>query len=240
VPNVILQNLVIRLPAPVPRRSFFRRSGTGGSDTQPYTTILNDISLCIKPGERVGLIGHNGAGKSTFLRALAGVYPAAHGRLEVTGTVRSLFSLHAGLDSDASARRNIYLIGLAQGIPYRKLRQREDEIIQFSGLEEVIDRPIRTFSNGMAMRLAYSATTSDSAEIMLIDEIVGTGDMEFQSRSIARTMELVEKAGLLVVASHDNAFLSNICSRGLVFDRGRIVFDGAIDDAINSYVNKSY
>jgi lipopolysaccharide transport system ATP-binding protein len=229
--RIRVQDLSIQFPIPATRRGLFKRAPTGGGTAH----ILRDVSAEFHEGECVGILGHNGAGKSTFLRTLAGVYQPISGSIAVHGDIRSLFSLHAGLDAEASGRRNIYLIGLAQGIPYPVLRHKEEEIIEFSGLAEFIDRPVRTYSNGMAMRLAFSVSTCQISEIMLIDEIIATGDLDFQNRSLARTFDIMSHSVLFVIASHDCHFLGRVCGRGIVFSHGRILFDGPIADAIEFY-----
>lgn len=234
--SILIRNLKLEIPLEQPRRYLWRRSRGATHLKSDRVKILQDISADISQGERVGLIGHNGAGKSTLLRAMAGVYPPTSGNIICAGNIRSLFSLHAGIDSDATARQNIYLIGLAQGIPYATLRKKEDEIIAFSGLEEFIDRPIRTFSAGMATRLSFSVTTCDDAEILLVDEIIGAGDLEFQQKAQARINSMMEASAIFVAASHNNVFLSQLCTRGIVMKNGSIVFDGEIDTAIGFYL----
>lgn len=196
---------------------------------------LKHINLDILPGQRVGLIGHNGAGKSTFLKMLAGLYPISSGRREVTGTVRSLFDLSLGFEPDASGRENILYRGLLLGLTPHFMREIEEEVVAFADLGEFIDYPIKTYSAGMQVRLAFAISTAVGGDILLLDEVIGAGDANFMAKAKQRIMGLIEKSEILVLASHDFGALQSICERGLVFHRGEIVFDGGITESIAEY-----
>lgn len=196
---------------------------------------LKNVTLSIKQGERVGLIGHNGAGKSTLLKTVAGLYPISSGKLEVHGEVRSLFDLSLGFEPDATGRENILYRGLLLGLTPKYMREREEEIVQFADLGEFIDYPIKTYSAGMQVRLAFAISTTVGGDILLLDEVIGTGDANFMSKAKQRIKSLIDKAEILVLASHDFNALRSICERGLVFERGRLVFDGRINEAIECY-----
>ncbi|HEF4759234.1 TPA: ABC transporter ATP-binding protein [Pseudomonas putida] len=196
---------------------------------------LKDVSVEIGSGERVGLLGHNGAGKSTFLKTVAGLYPISGGTLTVEGQVRSLFDLSLGFEPDATGRENILYRGLLLGLSPRFMRQKEEEIVAFAGLGEFIDYPIKTYSAGMQVRLAFAISTTVGGDILLLDEVIGAGDANFMSKAKARISSLIEQAEILVLASHDFGALKSICTRGLVFHHGALVFDGGIDDAIAEY-----
>lgn len=196
---------------------------------------LQNISLEIGPGERVGLLGHNGAGKSTFLKMLAGLYPISSGKRSVNGTIRSLFDLSLGFEPDASGRENILYRGLLLGLSPRFMREVEEEIVDFADLGEFIDYPIKTYSAGMQVRLAFAISTTVGGDILLLDEVIGAGDANFMAKARNRIMSLIEQSEILVLASHDFSALSTICERGLVFHHGEIVFDGEIHNAIMKY-----
>lgn len=196
---------------------------------------LNKISLKIYPGERVGLLGHNGAGKSTFLKMLAGLYPITSGKREVIGTVRSLFDLSLGFEPDASGRENILYRGLLLGLSPKFMRAVEEEIVEFAGLGEFIDYPIKTYSAGMQVRLAFAISTAVGGDILLLDEVIGAGDANFMAKAKQRIFGLIEQSEILVLASHDVGALTAICERGLVFHHGQVVFDGDINDSICFY-----
>lgn len=196
---------------------------------------LKNISLEIHPGERVGLLGHNGAGKSTFLKMVAGLYPISNGSRIVEGTVRSLFDLSLGFEPDATGRENILYRGLLLGLSPKFMRDAEKEVVAFADLGDFIDYPIKTYSAGMQVRLAFAISTAVGGDILLLDEVIGAGDANFMAKAKRRILELVEQSEILCLASHDLSALESICQRGLVFHHGQIVFDGAISEAISDY-----
>ncbi|MHC5230961.1 ABC transporter ATP-binding protein [Brucella sp. LJL56] len=196
---------------------------------------LKGVNLTIHPGERVGLLGHNGAGKSTFLKMLAGLYPISSGLRTVEGTVRSLFDISLGFEPDASGRENILYRGLLLGLTPKYMKSIQSEIIEFADIGEFIDYPIKTYSAGMQVRLAFAISTSVGGDILLLDEVIGAGDANFMGKARQRITDLIEKAEILVLASHDFSTLRSICTRGLVFHHGEVIFDGEMDKAIERY-----
>ena len=196
---------------------------------------LKNINLEIRAGERVGLLGHNGAGKTTFLKMVAGLYPISRGTRIVKGKVRSLFDLGMGFEPDATGRENILYRGLLLGLSPKYMRQLEAEIIAFADLGDFIDYPVKTYSAGMQVRLAFAISTIVSGDLLLLDEILGAGDANFMLKAKKRILELVERSEILVLASHDFASLKALCQRGIVFHHGEIVFDGLITEAISAY-----
>lgn len=196
---------------------------------------LKNITLGIKAGERVGLLGHNGAGKSTFLKTVAGLYPVSSGSVVVQGEIRSLFDLSMGFEPDATGRENILYRGLLLGLSPDFMREKEGEIVDFAGLGEFIDYPIKTYSAGMQVRLAFAISTAVGGDVLLLDEVIGAGDANFMAKAKQRINSLVEQAEILVLASHDFGALRNLCARGIVFHRGEIIFDGPVNSAIVEY-----
>jgi lipopolysaccharide transport system ATP-binding protein len=196
---------------------------------------LKNISVEIRAGERVGLLGHNGAGKSTFLKMLAGLYPPSSGERRVDGAVRSLFDLSLGFEPDASGRENILYRGLLLGLTPRFMRQIEEEIIEFADLGEFIDYPVKTYSTGMQVRLAFAISTAVGGDVLLIDEVIGAGDANFMAKAKRRILSLIERSEIMVLASHDFASLRALCERGLVFHHGALVYDGKIADSVREY-----
>lgn len=196
---------------------------------------LKDISLEIRGGERVGLLGHNGAGKSTFLKTVAGLYPISSGQLRVDGEVRSLFDLSLGFEPDATGRENILYRGLLLGLTPDFMRSREAEIVDFAGLGEFIDYPIKTYSAGMQVRLAFAISTAVGGDILLLDEVIGAGDANFMAKAKDRIKQLIDQADILVLASHDMGALRSLCTRGLLFDHGKVVVDAPIEEVIVEY-----
>ncbi|WEX08340.1 ABC transporter ATP-binding protein [Chelativorans sp. AA-79] len=196
---------------------------------------LKDISLEIMEGERVGLLGHNGAGKSTFLKMVAGLYPISSGSRDVRGVVRSLFDLSLGFEPDATGRENILYRGLLLGLTPKFMRSIEEQIVAFAEIGEFIDYPIKTYSAGMQIRLAFAISTAIGGDILLLDEVVGAGDANFMVKAKKRIMELVDNAEILVLASHDLGTLKSLCKRGVVLHHGGLAFDGPIDEAVTTY-----
>ncbi|CAN7471942.1 ABC transporter ATP-binding protein [Acidovorax sp. LjRoot38] len=212
-----------------------RPFGKSGAREIKDVHALKNITLEIKGGERVGLLGHNGAGKSTFLKTVAGLYPVSSGQVNVRGQVRSLFDLSLGFEPDATGRENILYRGLLLGLTPRFMREKQAEIVEFADLREFIDYPIKTYSAGMQVRLAFAISTAVGGDILLLDEVIGAGDANFMGKARQRIAELIERAEILLLASHDFGALNSLCQRGLVFHRGEIVFDGSIPKAVVEY-----
>jgi lipopolysaccharide transport system ATP-binding protein len=196
---------------------------------------LKNVSVEVKAGERVGLLGHNGAGKSTFLKMVAGLYPISRGERIVEGTVRSLFDLSLGFEPDATGRENILYRGLLLGLTPLFMRQIENEIVEFADLGEFIDYPIKTYSAGMQVRLAFAISTSVGGDLLLLDEVMGAGDARFMVKAKQRIMSLIDQSEILLYATHDFSSLKSICERGLVFHHGELLFDGPVDRSITEY-----
>lgn len=201
---------------------------------------LKNITLDVKAGERVGLLGHNGAGKSTFLKTVAGLYPVSSGIVEVQGEVRSLFDLSLGFEPDATGRENILYRGLLLGLSPAFMREKEAEIVEFAGLGEFINYPIKTYSAGMQVRLAFAISTAVGGDVLLLDEVIGAGDANFMAKAKQRIASLVAQAEILVLASHDFGALKDLCERGIVFHHGEIIFDGPVNGAIVEYKKVNY
>lgn len=184
---------------------------------------LSDINLELKAGDRLGLTGHNGAGKSTLLRTLAGVYEPSSGDFERRGTVSSLIDPSLGIEPDASGVENIMLRGLVMGMSKKQIDELTPDIIEFSGLGDYINMPVRTYSTGMMMRLAFSISTSVQADILLMDEWLSVGDAEFTEKAEQRMKDVVSSAGILVLASHSAKLIAKECNRVIHLEHGRIV-----------------
>jgi lipopolysaccharide transport system ATP-binding protein len=187
---------------------------------------LSDINLELKAGDRLGLIGHNGAGKSTLLRTLAGVYEPSVGDFVRRGTVSSLIDPSLGIEGDASGVENIMLRGLVMGLSKKQIDELTPSIIEFSGLGDYVNMPVRTYSTGMMMRLAFSISTSVQADILLMDEWLSVGDAEFTEKAEQRMKDVVSGAGILVLASHSSELIAKECNRVIHLEHGRIVAAG--------------
>ncbi len=197
---------------------------------------LENISLRIEPGERVGIIGHNGAGKSTLLKLLAGIYEPTSGRRLVEGSISSLFDLMLGFESEATGWENIRYRGYLQGETPRTLGPKIDSIAEFSELGEFLNMPVRYYSAGMLVRLAFAIATAIEPEVLLVDEVLSVGDLAFQEKARRRMREMMAQAELIVCVSHDTNSLANLCERGIWLDHGRLRADGPIDDVIDAYI----
>ena len=184
---------------------------------------LSNIDLELKSGDRLGLIGHNGAGKSTLLRALAGVYEPSSGEFVRQGSVSSLIDPSLGIEADATGIENIMLRGLVMGMSKKQIDTLTPEICEFSGLGEYVNMPVRTYSTGMLMRLAFSISTSVQADILLMDEWLSVGDAEFTHKAEQRMKDVVAKSGILVLASHSPELIAKECNRVIHLEHGRII-----------------
>jgi lipopolysaccharide transport system ATP-binding protein len=205
------------------------------TSTAQYVDALRGVNIDIQQGERVALIGHNGSGKSTLLRAMAGVYPLASGHIRVSGRIGTLLELGVGFENEATGRENIYYRGLAMGFSRKTLAQHEQEIVSFCALGDFIDLPVRTYSAGMYVRLAFAISTQFSPEVLLVDEVFGAGDATFAERAVERMMGIVNSAGIFVIATHDVHLVSTICTRAIWLEAGRVVADGPTDTVLADY-----
>jgi ABC-type polysaccharide/polyol phosphate transport system ATPase subunit len=212
-------------------RQMFRKS------VNPVMEVkaLQDVSLRLREGDRLGILGHNGAGKSTLLKLLAGIYPPTHGRRLVEGQISSLFEIGLGFEPDATGWENIAYRGFLQGETPASIRAKMASIAEFSELGDFLNMPVRYYSAGMQVRLAFSIATAIEPEILLVDEVLAVGDLAFQTKARQRMREMMAKARLLVLISHDLEYLSKICEQGIWMDRGRIMRAGEIREVIGAY-----
>ena len=231
----------VRMEYPVlqsTNRSLKRRfvsAATGGRvahDARNHivVTALNDISLSIAPGERVAIVGHNGSGKTTLLRSIAGVYTPVSGEMRVQGTVSTLFDISIGFDPEATGKENVVLRGLVMGLTRAQIAERMAGISEFSGLGDYIDLPVRVYSSGMLLRLAFAVATSTHRDIVLMDEWLAVGDADFAQRAERRLHDLLDRTSILVIATHDDNLVRRICSRRIELRHGRVVTDDMIGE----------
>jgi ABC-type polysaccharide/polyol phosphate transport system ATPase subunit len=208
-----------------------RRAGGG----PPPTVALDDVTLRIGAGETVGVVGRNGAGKSSTLRVLAGIVPLDEGSCEVGGRIVSLLELSAGFGREFSGRENVYLNGALHGLGREEIEARLDRILAFAELGEFIDAPVKTYSSGMLVRLGFSIAAHLDADVLLIDEVLAVGDEAFQRKCLRRISERIAAGATLVLVSHDPAAIERVCERVVVLDGGRVVFDGPVADGLLRY-----
>lgn len=185
-------------------------------------TALNEVSFALQDGDSVGLIGHNGAGKSTLLRTMAGVYHPNSGSIVREGRVATVLELGAGMDSELSGYENIIRMGILMGLSMMEIRNKTQEIEEFTQLGDFLQLPVRTYSSGMATRLMFAVATSTAPDILLIDEVFGTGDAEFQVKAKERMEALIKSVGIFVFASHNHELIRQYCNRFFRLEHGRL------------------
>ncbi len=214
--------------------------GNIATDTKvPVIEALSHIDLTLEHGARVGLVGHNGAGKSTLLRLLAGIYEPTRGTAVVDGRVAPVFDLGVGMDPEISGYENIIIRGLFLGMTRKQMEERVDDIAEFTELGDFLSMPLRTYSTGMRVRLALGVVTSIDPEILLLDEGIGAVDAAFLEKSKKRLSELVDRAGLLVFASHSDEFLRELCDTAIWMEHGRIRQRGDIEEVLAAYKGRT-
>jgi len=209
----------VRLRNEAPAIAGGRFAGLGGAR---HVAALDDVSFELEAGDRLGLAGTNGAGKTTLLKVLYGVYEPTSGSVEKVGRVDALFNINLGFRREATGRRNIVLRGLINGWSSGEIDSRMDGIIEFSELGDFIDMPLKTYSAGMSTRLAFAIATSFEPEILLMDEWIGAGDKTFQDKAKARMDEIVARAGIIVLASHNEGLIKRVCNKVLTLEKGRV------------------
>ena len=196
---------------------------------------LQDVSFTIRPGEAVGVIGKNGAGKSTMLKIITGVTFPTGGQVEVHGRVGALLELTAGFASEMTGRENIYLKGCILGLSQQEVARLEEEIVSFAELGEYIDQPVRTYSSGMKMRLGFAINISIQPEILVVDEALSVGDAAFREKCNQKILELVSKGVTVLYVSHSMKSVEALCTRVLYLVKGKLVFDGDVQTALAKY-----
>lgn len=193
---------------------------------------LHDVTFTINPGESVALLGFNGSGKSTLLKLISGVLQPDNGEIYTRGRIAGLIEVGAGFHPDLSGRENVYLNAAILGMTRKEVDLRFDEIVAFSEIEQFIDTEVKHYSSGMFVRLAFAVAIHTSADIMLVDEILSVGDEPFQRKCLAKIRQLQEAGTTMVVVSHDLDTVSDLCSRGVLLNGGRVVFDGDSHEAV--------
>ena len=215
-------------------KGFFRRSKKKTFDVQ----ALDGINLTVGEGDRLGIIGHNGAGKSTLLKLLAGVYPPTAGQRMVRGRISSLFDIALGFEGDASGWENIMFRGYLLGETPETIRDKVQPIAEFSELGDFLNMPVRYYSSGMMVRLAFSISTAIEPEILIIDEVLSTGDMAFQTKARERMRGLMSSARAVIVVSHDLTSLASLCDRVLWLHHGKMRMLGPTEEVIAAYTQE--
>ena len=200
-------------------------------------TALSHVSFEVRKGETLGLIGRNGAGKSTMLKVISGILKPTEGKVEVQGNVVPMLELGSGFDFDLTGRENVFLNGAILGYSERFLTEKYEEIVAFSELEQFMDTPIRNYSSGMLARLAFSVATVVKPEILIVDEILSVGDAAFQEKSRGRMLELMGGGTTVLFVSHSIEQIREMCSHVIWLDHGTVRADGAAQDVCKAYMN---
>ncbi len=243
--SVLLENVTVDFPIYGAHRSFrsdLMSRATGGfirrddnNKSRIAIRALDDVSLAIHEGDRLALIGHNGAGKSTMLRVLAGVYEPVLGRVKTEGRVSPLFNLSPGLELDDTGYDNIFNCGLFLGMTWSEIQQKMASIAQATELGEYLALPVRTYSSGMQARLGFAIGTALDPEILLLDEGFGTVDAAYVQHAQRRIHDLLDRTSILVLASHSADLLRRWCNKGVLFEKGRVVNFGPVDEILQVY-----
>jgi ABC-type polysaccharide/polyol phosphate transport system ATPase subunit len=215
-------------------RGVFRRRA---KQRRATVRALDNLSLHIGNDERVAILGSNGAGKSTLLRTIAGIYPICSGKRIVSGSICSLYDITVGFELDATGWENINYRAYLQGETPRSIKRKIADIAEFCELGEFLDLPLRCYSAGMVMRLAFSIATSSEPEILLIDEVFGTGDLSFQKKAEARIKEYLTRARIVISVSHNLELLTELCQRAIWLKHGQVQADGPVKSVIASYLD---
>lgn len=238
--DICLKDISLSFPVyNVAARSFkksFIRAATGGKvlqDTRQRVMVkaLDGLNVHFAHGDRVGLIGHNGAGKSSLLRLLAGIYEPTEGEMHVRGHISPLLSFTQGLENELTGYENILMRSTIMGLTRSEIDQQAREIADLTGLGDYLAMPTRTYSSGMLVRLAFAISSSIKPDILLIDEVFGAVDADFMSRAKKRLVELLDQSSIVIMANHSNAMLQEFCNKGLVLEGGTVRFFGPIDEA---------
>jgi ABC-2 type transport system ATP-binding protein/lipopolysaccharide transport system ATP-binding protein len=218
-------------------------TATGGlisaGDAVAVINALRDISFSLREGDRLGLVGHNGAGKSTLLKVLAGIYKPTAGFVNVNGRIVSTLNISLGMEPEATGYENIILRGLLLGMKRKEINAKLDEIATFTELGEYLNMPVRIYSSGMLTRLAFATVTAMNSDILLMDEVIGTGDAAFMDKAERRLNEFMNRSKIIVIASHSDQVIQKFCNKALLLEHGKIIAEGLPDAVIDAYHSRT-
>jgi ABC-type polysaccharide/polyol phosphate transport system ATPase subunit len=241
--KIILKNIFLDFPiynGALSLRSKLVNLGTGGRLMSnaahiPIVRALEDVSLEINKGDKVGIIGHNGAGKTTLLKLITGIYHPSAGTIHTEGKINAFFSVMNGMDQESTGYDNIYLMGTLLGMKRSEIKRLIPEIVEFTGLGSYLEVPVRTYSDGMKLRLGFAVYTSIYPEVLLLDESIGAGDASFLDKAKKRVESFYKKAEILVISSHSFAILEQFCNKVLWMEKGQIKKFGSTKQVLNAY-----
>ena len=196
---------------------------------------LRDIRIDLRDGDRLGLVGRNGAGKSTLLRVMSGIYEPVRGEIAIEGTIASITDMSMGMDPEATGYENIILRGVFLGLSHNQARAQIPQIAEWTELGDALARPVRTYSTGMQLRLAFAVSTTIRPDILILDEMIGAGDAHFIDKARGRLQDMIHATSIMVLASHSEAILRQFCNRALLMHEGRVMLDGSVDEILAAY-----
>lgn len=220
-------------------RSTIARTFQSSTQKTEEFRALSDVSFEIKKGDVIGIIGKNGAGKSTLLKILSQITKPSEGCIEISGRVASLLEVGTGFHPELTGRENIYLNGTILGMTRKEVKEKFDEIVSFSGVEKFIDTPVKHYSSGMYVRLAFAVAAHLEPEILIIDEVLAVGDSEFQKKCIGKMRDVANQGRTVLFVSHNIAAIKALCTKGLLLDKGNLLYNGEINDVISHYYKLS-
>ena len=242
--EIRLRNVWVRYPIYEAHRSFrvaLLSRPVGGiigrtsSKSIPHVTALQGIDLALSDGVRLGLVGHNGAGKSTLIKVLGGIFEPSLGEVHVSGRTATLIAMGLGMDPDDTGYENIVNCGLYLGMTPAEIAERTPEIAEFTELGDFLDLPLKTYSSGMVVRLAFAVTTAVAPDIIIMDEGIGAGDARFAKKAKERLERMIDACSIMVLASHSRELIADLCTEAALLDRGRIIRRGPVADVLQHY-----
>lgn len=243
--SIKLNNVTVAYPAPVSNRqksalaaaANLASFGRFAQDARgvPYVIALDSISLDLKQGSRVGIVGRNGSGKSTLLRTMAGIITPRSGAVTVTGRIGCVMNAYVGMNADASGLENMRMVGHIYGLRGPALDRAIKEAAEFTELGPFLHMPMRTYSAGMAARVGFAMATAEGADVLLIDEVIGAGDQHFIGKAVQRTIQMAERSGVCVLASHGSDIMRAFCDQAIWLDGGTVKAHGPVDEVLRAY-----
>jgi lipopolysaccharide transport system ATP-binding protein len=236
--STLREALTSAVAAPFRKLRARGQPGTNGHPRKDTFFALKDVSFEVNPGEVIGIIGRNGAGKSTLLKILSRITEPSNGRVEVRGRMGSLLEVGTGFHPELSGRENIYMNGSILGMSHREIDRKFDEIVAFAEIDQFLDTPVKRYSSGMYIRLAFAVAAHLEPEILIVDEVLAVGDIEFQQKCLGRMKEVGKTGRTVLFVSHNMAALESLCQTALLFDKGEIVGSGRAPDVIQEYQNR--
>lgn len=238
--NTFREVMMETIQAPLRRTGrLLRGEATGATDLEQAIWALQDVSFTVQPGEVVGVIGRNGAGKSTLLKILSRITEPTTGFAEIRGRVGSLLEVGTGFHSELTGRENIFLNGAILGMKRVEIEQKFDEIVDFSGVAQFIDTPVKHYSSGMFLRLAFAVAAHLEPEVLLVDEVLAVGDAAFQKKCLGKMRAVAQTGRTVIFVSHNMAAINTLCSSALVLDEGRVIARGATADCVTVYLSQT-